>query len=95
MAPVTIRFRIDLQNLWAAGYQWDELLPPEGKLKWQKTVEIMNALLGTHLERCLKPETSVGSPQLHGFSDEGELGDAWSSLPSVGIGVGGRIISWW
>jgi hypothetical protein len=21
MAPVTIRFRIDLQNLWAAGYQ--------------------------------------------------------------------------
>ena len=32
MAPVTIRFRIDLQNLWAAGYQWDELLPPEEKL---------------------------------------------------------------
>ena len=74
MAPVTIRFRIDLQNLWAAGYQWNELLPPEEKLKWQKNVEIMNALLGTHLERCLKPETSVGSPQLHGFSDAGELG---------------------
>jgi hypothetical protein len=78
MAPVTIRFRIDLQNLLAAGYsyQWDELLPPEEKLKWQKNVEIMNALLvlGTHLERCLKPETSVGSPQLHGFSDAGELG---------------------
>jgi hypothetical protein len=74
MAPVTIRFRIDLQNLWAAGYQWGELLPPEEKLKWQKNVEIMNALLGTHLERFLKPETSVGSPQLHGFSDAGELG---------------------
>jgi hypothetical protein len=24
--------------------------------------------------RCLKPETSVGSPRLHGFSDAGELG---------------------
>ena len=34
----------------------------------------MNALLGTHLERCLKPETAVGSPQLHGFSDAEELG---------------------
>jgi hypothetical protein len=58
----------------AAGYQWIELLPPEEKFKWQKNIEIMNALLGTHLERCLKPETSVGSPQLHGFSDAGELG---------------------
>jgi hypothetical protein len=74
MAPVTIRFRIDLQNLWAVGYQWDELLPPEEKFKWQKNVEIMNALLGTHQERCLKPETSVGSPQLRGFSEAGELG---------------------
>ena len=34
----------------------------------------MNTLLGTHLERCLKPEASIGSPQLHGFSDAGELG---------------------
>ena len=34
----------------------------------------MNALLGTHLERCLKPETAVGNPQFHGFSDAGELG---------------------
>ncbi|CAB4031133.1 Hypothetical predicted protein [Paramuricea clavata] len=82
MAPVTIRFRIDLQNLWAAGYQWDELLPNEEKFKWQKNVEIMNALLGTHLERCLKPETSVGSPQLQGFSDAGELGYALSWIKS-------------
>jgi hypothetical protein len=91
MAPVTIRFGIDLQNLWAAGYQWDELLPPEEKLKWQKNVDIMNALLGTHLERCLKPETSVGSPQLR----SGRIRIWWSPLPSVGIGVGGRNISWW
>ncbi|CAB4015909.1 Hypothetical predicted protein [Paramuricea clavata] len=82
-------------NLWAAGYQWDELWPPEEKFKWQKNVAIMNALLGTHLERCLKPETSVGSPQLHGFSDAGELGyGPWCPLPLVGIGVGGRRISW-
>ena len=25
MAPTTIQFRIHLQNLWAAGYQWNEL----------------------------------------------------------------------
>ena len=34
----------------------------------------MNALLGTHLEMCLKLEIVVGSPQLHGLSDTGELG---------------------
>ena len=27
MAPTTIEFRIHLLNLWAVGYQWDELLP--------------------------------------------------------------------
>ncbi|CAB4015097.1 Hypothetical predicted protein, partial [Paramuricea clavata] len=41
MAPVTIRFRIDLQNL----YQWDELLPPEEKLKWQKNVGVGDLVL--------------------------------------------------
>jgi hypothetical protein len=45
MAPVTIRFRIDLQNLWPAGYQWDELLPPEEKLKWQKNVGVGDLVL--------------------------------------------------
>ena len=74
MAPVSIQFRIDLQSLWAAGYQWDELLPLEERNKWLKNLEIMNTLIGTHLERCLKPEASIGSPQLHGFSDAGELG---------------------
>ena len=74
MAPVSIQFRIDLQSLWAAGYQWDELLPLEERNKWLKNLEIMNTLLGTHLERCLKPDASIGSPQLHGFSDAGELG---------------------
>jgi hypothetical protein len=45
MVPVTIRFGIDLQNLWAAGYQWDELLPPEEKLKWQKNVGVGDRVL--------------------------------------------------
>ena len=45
MAPVTIRFRMDLKNLWAAGYQWDELLPPEEKLKWQKNVGVGDLVL--------------------------------------------------
>ena len=74
MAPVSIQFRIDLQSLWAAGYHWDELLPTEEKSKWLKNLEIMNTLLSAYLERCLKPENCIGSPQLHGFSDGGELG---------------------
>ncbi|CAB3985131.1 Hypothetical predicted protein [Paramuricea clavata] len=41
MAQVTIQFRIDLQNL----YQWDEVLPPEEKLKWQKNVGVCDLVL--------------------------------------------------
>ncbi|CAB3986904.1 Hypothetical predicted protein [Paramuricea clavata] len=41
MAPVTIRFRIDLQNL----YQGDEVLPPEEKLKWQKNIGVGDLVL--------------------------------------------------
>jgi hypothetical protein len=73
VAPVSIQFRIHLQELWAAGYGWDESLPPEEQEKWRKNCAKMNMALNTSLERPLKPEGAVGSPQLHGFSDGGEL----------------------
>ena len=26
ISPVTIKFRIDLQDLWSSGYEWDDVL---------------------------------------------------------------------
>ena len=33
VVPCTIKLRIDLQELWSAGYSWDEILPEEIRMK--------------------------------------------------------------
>ena len=34
VTPVTIKFRIHLQELWSSGYNWDEILPVNVQQKW-------------------------------------------------------------
>ena len=65
-------FRIDLQELWSAGFSWDEILPPSVQTKWIENVESMNQLLTFEFDRKLKPSNAVGNPEVHGFSDGGE-----------------------
>ena len=43
--PVAIKFRIDLQELWRTGYDWDEILPASIQSKWKENVQTMNHLL--------------------------------------------------
>ena len=62
--PVGIKFRIDLQELWSSGYDWDEILPA--------SIQSMNHLLAFEFDRKLKPSHAVGVPQVHGFCDGGE-----------------------
>ena len=70
--PVTIKFRIDLQELWSSGYDWDEILPTSVQSKWKEHVQTMNHLLAFEFDRKLKPSHAVGLPQVHGFCDGGE-----------------------
>ena len=72
VAPATIEFRIDLQELWSAGYSWDEILPKESQTKWMENVQILNQLLKFEFSRKLKPDNAVGLPEIHGFCDGGE-----------------------
>ena len=72
VVPVTIELRIDLQELWCAGYTWDEILPEEIQTKWMKNIEGLNQLLSHEFKRKLKPDNVVGLPEIHGFSDAGE-----------------------
>ena len=44
LAPVTLKFRIDLQELWSLGYSWDEILPDEVQTKWKENFQEMNKL---------------------------------------------------
>ena len=61
--PCTIELRIDLQELWSAGYSWDEILLEEIRTKWIRNIQILNQLL---------PDNAVGLPEIHGFCDGGE-----------------------
>ena len=72
VAPVTIKFRIDLQELWSSGYNWDDILPESVQQKWMENVQAMNHLLTLEFDRKLKPRNAVGPPEVHGFSDGGE-----------------------
>ena len=72
VTPATIELRIDLQELWSAGYSWHEILPEQIQTKWRKNVQTLNQLLTHEFNRKLKPDTAVGLPEIHGFCDGGE-----------------------
>ena len=74
VAPVTLKFRMDLQELWSAGYSWDDILSEPTQQKWNENAEAMNQLLTFEFDRKLKPVDAVGEPQVHGFADGTELG---------------------
>ena len=73
VSPVTVKFRIHLQELWSSGYSWDDILPDEDQKQWIQTAEILNHLLTLTFPRKLKPDDAVGLPEFHGFCDGGEL----------------------
>ena len=70
--PVAIKFRIDLQDLWSSGYNWDEILPASVQSKWMENLQAMNQLLVFEFDRKLKPSHAVGVPQVHGFCNGGK-----------------------
>ena len=69
VAPCTIELRIDLQELWSAGYSWDEILPEEIRIKWIRNIQILYQLLTYEFDRTLKASNAVGLPEIHGFCD--------------------------
>ena len=67
MLPVAIKFRVDLQELWSSGYDWDEILPGSIQSKWKEILQTTNHLLAFEFDRKLKPSHAIGVPQVHGF----------------------------
>ena len=72
ITPVSIKFRIDLQELWCAGYRWDDVLPEEIRRKWKENHDLINHLLSLEFDRKLKPINAIAPPEIHGFSDAGD-----------------------
>ena len=69
-----LKFRIDLQELWSAGYSWDDIIPEATQQKWKENEETINWLLTIKFDRKWKPTEAIGPPQVYGFADGGELG---------------------
>ena len=71
--PVMIKFRVDLQDLWASGFSWDEDLPGAIQSKWIENFQILNKVPNLQFNRKIKPDNAVDEPEVHGFCDAGEL----------------------
>ena len=74
VAPVTIKYRIDLQELRSTGCGWDDILPEAIQQEWKENEEAINQLPTFKFDRKLNPDHAIGPPQVHGFADGGELG---------------------
>ena len=83
--PVAIKFRIDLQELWSSGYNWDEILRDSTQRMWLENLQTMNHLPAFEFDQELKLTHVTGGPQVHGFSDGGEQAYGCSHFPSIGV----------
>ena len=72
VTPATIELRINLEELWRAGYSLDEIPPEQIQTKWRKKVQTHSQHLAHEFNRKLKPDTAAGLAGIHGFFDSGE-----------------------
>ena len=69
--PVIIKYRIDLQQIWYEGFDWDEMLPPDFQELWHRNLLEMKSI-NLEVDRCLRPSGAIGLPQVHAFADGGD-----------------------
>lgn len=70
-APVIVSGKIKLQNLWRLKFDWDDCLSEceELQREWIQWLDEIRKLKEMNFERCLTPESAVGSPDLVIFCD--------------------------
>ncbi|XP_011311720.1 uncharacterized protein [Fopius arisanus] len=69
IAPVIIRGKIIIQDLWKLKLSWDEQLPQEHVQQWKNFRDHINELDRVSVPRWLKLSPEVSSIQIHGFAD--------------------------
>ena len=80
LAPFTVRAKVLMQEIWMAGVDWDEELPENLKVKWEKWVSELPQLSNVAIPRCLRgayPENI----ELHLLSDASN--EAFASVASL------------
>ena len=75
-----MRAKVLMQEIWMAGIDWDDVLPNELTIKWEKWVSELPKLSHIAIPRCLR----LANPEkvdLHLFSDASK--DAFASSASL------------
>ncbi|XP_071962704.1 uncharacterized protein [Antedon mediterranea] len=71
LAPVVVKLKIKMQELWKSGVNWDEDLPNETQQEWRILLKELNNASEIKLPRCLTPDNSTDA-QLIIFCDASE-----------------------
>lgn len=77
LSPFTMRARVLMQEIWAAGLEWDDVLPDDLRAKWNAWKSELKDLSAFSVPRCLRLSSPVES-QLHTFSDASK--DAYAAV---------------
>ena len=73
LSPFTLLAKIYFRETWSLKLQWDDALPDMLRQKRIEFFEKLWDISSLKFDRCLKPETAVGSPILVVLSDGSEL----------------------
>ncbi|XP_018406689.1 PREDICTED: uncharacterized protein LOC108782813, partial [Cyphomyrmex costatus] len=73
IAPVVVRAKIFIQELWLAKVDWDTPLSLELQHRWIKYKQQLPELVSLNIPRWLHISSITRSIQLHGFSDASQL----------------------
>ena len=68
LAPFTMRARLLMQEIWAAGVDWDDVLPTKLENKWNDWLSELQEIQTISFPRCLRLSHPTDI-QLHVFSD--------------------------
>ena len=69
--PVSLSSKLLLRDLWSAGLEWDEPLPPPLTARWSLIAGQLASLTSPtfQFQRCIGPTSTTSDIQLHIFTD--------------------------
>ena len=74
-APAVFFAKCLLQRTWEARISWDDPVPREILIDWQRSAEELSMLTSRPLQRCyMESSKEADAIQIHGFSDASEKG---------------------
>ena len=89
-APFVLPAKRLLQDLCRVKLDWDDPIPQEHKVRWERWIADFPQLSQFSVDRCVKPAgfDFISSSQLHHFSDTSEAGFGSVSYPCLVNGQG-------